>query len=183
MNRHTHNQTCQSSRMHTPSHNCLQLQTVWPLMHTALALAAGRCFGSIGFGSMQLLWQHWVWQHAVALAALALAACRCFGIGFGSMQVLTRACRACLRSRIWQRCCSTTSELAVRAASSSITLSLSSLTSSFRARVGLPSTKAPVAPLHTQPIRKSKKGGKRLCLLGSIQWEAKYYSGLPSPQP
>ena len=65
-----------------------------------------------------------------------------------AVAVLTFACRASLRSEIWQRCCSTISELAVRAASSSITRSRSSLTSSFRARVGLPSTSAPVEPLH-----------------------------------
>lgn len=60
-------------------------------------------------------------------------------------------CKALCRSAIWQRCCSTRSELAVRAPSSSITRNLSSLTSSFNALEGLPCAMDPlqrIAAIH-----------------------------------
>ena len=92
--------------------------------------------------------------------------------------------RARWRSAIWQRCCSTRSELAVRAPSSSITRSRSSLTSPFRALEGLPCASAPPVPLHgvasTQSRWWRQTSNRFTCLMtrslcsstSSFLWEA-----------
>jgi len=118
----------------------------------------------IGFGSRQVLWQHWVWQHAVALAALGLAACSCFGsISFSSMQVLWHW--------VWQHAGAYSCLQGV--------LEVQDLAAELG--WGYPAPRPQSPPCTPKPLERVKKGGKDYAFWGQFNGKPSIIVGCPAP--